>query len=79
MNANSQFVISGRSINTNSDRNVSVTTDNTEENALPAMPSTVVATRGTSLARVDRSESIDRSLTCDKSGFSVGLAASWFQ
>ena len=79
MNPKSQSVIRGRSISRNSETNVSVTTDSSEENALPAKPRTALAVPGSSLASVDRSESTDRSLRCDSSGFRVGLRASSFQ
>ena len=43
---NSQSVIVGRSISRNSARNVSVTSESTEPNTLPATPSSAVAASG---------------------------------
>ena len=51
VNPNNQSVIVGRSINRKSARNVSVTSDSTEPNTPPAIPSSVLAASGSPAAR----------------------------
>ena len=77
---NSQSVIVGRSISRNSARNVSVTSESTEPNTLPATPSRAVAASGSPWARSPSSFlTCSSALAVEVISWNPGLAVSLSQ